>query len=127
MITVDCTNAPVIKDQMLIHVADKLGALPILKSEKFILTNPDDSKSINKSDVLHAISDFLKSVNLQEDFQIIPKGDNIKIEPLDVKDMKERLENITVKKKELFFECAHCGFITQYETELKSHKLIHYI
>lgn len=127
MITVDCTNALAIKDQMLVHVADKLGALPILKSEKFILTRPNDSKCIDKSDVLHAISDFLKSVNLQEDFQVIPKGDSIKIEPLDGKNMKERLENITIKKKDLFFQCIHCGFMTRYETELKSHKLIHYI
>jgi ribosomal protein L44E len=41
--------------------------------------------------------------------------------------MKEKLENISTKKKNIFFECTHCGFMTQYEVELKSHKLIHYI
>ena len=37
MITVDCSNALAIKDKLLVYVADKLEALPILKSGKFIL------------------------------------------------------------------------------------------
>ena len=41
--------------------------------------------------------------------------------------MKENLAKLSEKKKELFFECTHCGFMTQYEVELRTHKLIHYI
>ena len=37
MITVDCSDALAIKDKLLVYVADKLEALPILKSDKFIL------------------------------------------------------------------------------------------
>jgi virulence-associated protein VagC len=127
MITIDCKNALAIRDKLLVYVADKLEALPILKSEKFILTPIDDSQNIDKSLVLSAITEFLESVNLSENFQIIPKGDDIIIEPLEGKEMKEKLAKLGEKKNELFFECTHCGFMTQYEVELRTHKLIHYI
>ena len=127
MISVDCSQALAIKDQILVHIADKLEVLPILKSEKFILTPLENTQRIKKSDVLAAISEYLESVNLKENFQIIPKGDDIKIEPIGGKDMKEKLAKIPKVKNELFFECTHCGFMTRYETEWKSHKLIHYI
>ena len=127
MITIDCKNALAIKDKLLVYVADKLEALPILKSEKFLLTPIDDSQSIDKSLVLSAITEFLASVNLSENFQIIPKGDDIKIEPLEGKDMKEKLAKLEEQKKELFFECTHGGLRTQYEVEWRTHKLIHYI
>ncbi|WP_316506104.1 C2H2-type zinc finger protein [Nitrosopumilus sp.] len=127
MITVDCSNALTIKEPLLVYVADKLGALPILKSEKFILDSVDDTHSINKLDAVSAIMEFLESVNLKENFQITSKGNSIKIESLDGKEMKEKLEKLSKKKKELFFECTHCGFMTRYEEELKTHRLIHYI
>ena len=127
MITVDCTNALAIKDQLLVYVADKLKALPILKNEKFLLDVLDDSQTIDKINVISAIEEFLESVDLKENFQIVPKGDDIKIQSIDGKDMKIKLEKLSKKKKELFFECTHCGFMTQYEEELRTHRLIHYI
>ena len=69
----------------------------------------------------------MESVNLKENFQIIPKGDDIRIEPLDGKDMKEKLEKISLSDANPFFECTHCGFMTMYEDELRTHRLIHYI
>jgi len=127
MITVDCSNALAIKDKLLVFVADKLEALPILKSYKFILTSIDDSQIIKKSDVFSAIEDFLKSVNLSSNFELIPIRDTIKIKPLAGKEMKKNLEKLAEKKKELFFECTHCGFMTQYEKEIQTHRLVHYI
>jgi len=127
MISIDCSKSLAIKDQLLEYVADKIEALPILKSEKILLTPIDDNQNIDKLDVLDAISEFLESVNLKENFQIIPKGDDLKIESLDGTDMKEKLEKISEKNKNPFFECTHCGFMTMYEEELKTHRLIHYI
>ena len=127
MITVDCSHALAIKDKLLVYVADKLEALPILKSEKFILDPLDDTKRLDKLDVIPAIVEFLESVNLKENFQIIPKGDDIKIEPFDGADMKEKLDKIAETNNNPFFECTHCGFMTRYEEELKTHRLIHYI
>lgn len=127
MITVDCTNAQSIRDMLLIHVADKTESIPILKSDKFILTPIDESKSIDKVDVLDAISEFLASADLKENFQIIPKGNDIRIEPLEGTDMKEKMERVSANSNNPFFECTHCGFMTRYEEELKTHRLIHYI
>jgi len=127
MITVDCSNALAIKDKLLVYVADKLEALPILKSDKFILDSIDDTQTIDKLDVISAIEEFLESTNLKENFQIIPKVDDIKIEPLEGKEMKEKLEKISKPNSNPFFECAHCGFMTMYEEELRTHRLIHYI
>lgn len=126
MIRIDCKNALAIKEKLLEFVADKLGVIPILKSDKFFLTTIDDSE-IKKPEVLSAIKEFLKSVELQEFFQIIPKGDDIQIEPLKGKDMKEKLAKLAQKRKDLFFECTHCGFMTLYEVEWRAHKIIHYI
>jgi len=127
MITIDCTNALAIKDQLLVYVADKLEVLPFLKSEKILLTPIDDSQNIDKSLVLSAITEFLKSVNLDENFQIITKDNDIDMVPLDGKDMKEKLEKHGQSRQDLFFECTHCGFMTLYEVEWRTHKLIHYI
>ena len=126
MITVDCSYALAIKDKMLVHVADKLKALPILKSDKFLLDSLDDS-TIDKLDVISAIEEFLESSDLRKNFQIIPKGNDIKIEPLDGADMKEKLDKVSDTDRNPFFECTHCGFMTRYEEELRTHRLIHYI
>ena len=126
MIRIDCKNALALKDKLLEYVADKLEVIPILKSEKFFLTTIDDSK-IDKPEVLLAIKEFLKSVELDGFFQVLPKGDEIKIKPLEGKDMKEKLAKLGQKRKDLFFECTHCGFMTLYEVEWRNHKLIHYI
>ena len=127
MITVDCSNALSIKDKLLVYVADKLKALPILKNEKFLLDAIDDSQTVDKMNVISAIEEFLDSVNLKKNFQIIPKGDCIRIEPLEGNDMKEKLEKVSKSHKNPFFECTHCGFMTRYEEELRTHRLIHYI
>jgi hypothetical protein len=127
MITVDCNKAMAIRDALLEFVADKLAVMPILKSEKFILTTLEESQVIEKSQVLDAIAEFLKSNELEENFQVLPKGDEIKITTQKGKDIKEKLAKLGKNKKDLFFECTHCGFMTQYEIEWRNHKLIHYI
>ena len=126
MISIDCKNALAIKEKLLVYVSDKLEVVPILKSDKFLITTIDDSE-IERSEVVSAINEFFKSVELDGFFQLITKGDDIKIEPLEGKNMKEKLASITEEKKEIFYECTHCGFVTLYEEELRTHKLIHYI
>ena len=73
MISVDCSYALSIKDQLLVYVADKLEVLPILKSDKFYLDSIDDKK-IDKTDVISAIEEFLDSVDLRKNFPNHSKG-----------------------------------------------------
>lgn len=126
MISIDCKKAMAIKEKLLVYVSDKLTVVPILKSEKILLTKMDDSE-IEKTQVLSAVKEFLKSVDIEEFFQVIPKGDDIQIIPLEGKNMKEKLAKLAETRKDLFFECTHCGFLTLYEEEWRAHKLIHYI
>ena len=126
MISIDCSHALSIKDNLLVFVADKLEALPILKSDQFYLDSVDNAE-IDKIDVISAIEEFLDSVDLRKSFHIVPKGDTIVIEPLDDASMKEKLEDISDVDKNPFFSCTHCGFMTMYEEELKTHRFIHYI
>lgn len=123
MFTIDCSKAQIIKNSLLIFVADKLGMLPILKSDKFVLTTIDDGQNIEQSDVLSTISEFLASSEYSENFDVSSSGNLIKIESVDGKILEKKPET----KKDLLFECIHCGFMTQYETEWRMHKLIHYI
>ena len=126
MILVDCSKASAIKDSLLVYVADKLFALPILKSEKFFLESLDE-KSINIQDVVSAIYEFLDSFDMKEDFEITSNKDEIKIILRDGPDIKKKLDRLSPRKNDLFFECIHCGFLTRYEEELRTHKLIHYV
>jgi len=126
MISIDCKNALTIKEKLLVFVSDELEVVPILKSNKFFLTKMDDSE-IDKSKVLSSIKEFLESVELEKFFQVIQKEDEIILKPLEGKEMKEKLAKLAEKKKDLFFECIHCGFMTLYEEEWRTHKLIHYI
>jgi len=126
MISIDCKHSLAIKEKLLVFVSDKLEAIPILKSEKIFLTKMDDSE-VEKSQVLSAIDEFLKSLDIEDFFQVIPNEEEIIIQPLEGKDIKEKLSKLAETKKELFFECTHCGFITLYEEEWRVHKLIHYL
>lgn len=108
MITVDCSNALAIKNKLLVYVADNLEALPILKSDKFILDSMDDTLVIDKIDVISTIVEFLESTDLKEHFQIISKDNDIKIESLEGKEMKEKLEKTSKTYPNPFFECTHC-------------------
>ena len=131
MITVDCSDALQIKDKLLIYVADKLKVLPILKNEKFMLASIEDSYEIEKSSVIFAIREFLESEKLEKIINVIEmeKENIINVKPFEGKKITEEeiKENWSKNSKQLFFECTHCGFITQYESELKTHRLIHYI
>lgn len=131
MITVDCSDALQIKDKLLVYVADKLKVLPILKNEKFMLASIDDSHKIKKSSVVFAIREFLESKKLEKIVNVIEieKEDIITVKPFEGKKIieEEGKENKDKNVKQLFFECTHCGFMTQYESELKTHRLIHYI
>ena len=126
MISVDCAKAPALIDSLLVYVADKLMALPILKSEKFFL-EPLDEKSLDVEDVTSAIKEFLDSFDLKDDFQITSSENEIKIILLDSHDVDEKLGKLCSRKNDLFFECTHCGFLTRYEEELRTHRLIHYV
>ena len=126
MISVDCSKTSTIRDSLLVFVADKLLALPILKSEKFFL-EPLNEKSINLQEVVDAIEEFLESFDLKEHFQLVSNNNEILINLIDSPNVNKKLKKLSHRKNDLFFECTHCSFLTRYEEELRTHRLVHYI
>ncbi len=123
VITVDCSDIKPLQHDLLVHVADAVGALPVLKSGGFALSPIEDDKKLNPINIIGAITDFLESVDLSKDFETSSDGNSIMI--ISVSD--KALTAKTQEPSELFFECTHCGYVTAYEEDLRTHGLIHYI
>ena len=123
MITIDCREIKPLQQDLLVFVADKIHALPVLKSDGFALSSIDNDDTLDQDKVINAIGDFLNSVEMTKDFEISNDGDSIKIRSISDKVITAK----TQEQPEIFFECTHCGYITAYEEELRTHRLIHYI
>jgi len=51
MITVDCRDVESIKNELLVYVADQIGAIPALKIHEFVLSPIEEDDVIDKSEV----------------------------------------------------------------------------
>ena len=71
MITVDCRDIESIKQELLIYVADNVGAMPALKLHEFVLSPIDESESIPHTEVITAIKEFLDSIGEIRNFAVI--------------------------------------------------------
>ena len=122
MITVDCHEVESIQNELVVYVADQVGAVPNLKYHEFILSPIEDDDIVDSKDVVTSIKEFLESIGEQRNFAVITKGDVITIQSI----YGKTIERDAQPKAELF-SCPHCGFMTQYEVEYNTHKKIHYI
>ena len=82
MITVDCHNIESIKNELLIYVADNVGAIPNLKYHEFILSPIEDGDTVDQNEVVTSIREFLQSIGEQRNFAVISKGDTVSIESI---------------------------------------------
>lgn len=125
MITVDCRDIESIKNELLIYVADNVGALPALKLHEFMLAPIDDSETVSNFDVVTAIKEFLDSIGEIKNFAVITQGDIIHVKSISGKQIIR--ESKTSANVDGMFSCTHCGFMTQYEIEYQNHLKIHYL
>ena len=123
MITVDCKSMPSLKSPMAIYTADKVGAVPSLKINEFVLTSIIDDDELDSAKIIGAIKDFLNSLGIDKHFTVIQKKDLISVISID--DFK--LESIPANSSDQFFSCIHCGFVTQFESVHNNHMKIHYL
>ncbi len=121
MITVDCREILPLKSPMAIFTSDKVGAVPALKINEFILA-PIDDEDVDPEKVIEAIKTFLASVSLDKHFAVIRKKDTISIVAID----DYKLE-VKPGPTDQFFSCVHCGHVTPYETVHNTHMKIHYL
>tara|TARA_Y100000590_G_scaffold170775_1_gene195428 strand:+ start:2599 stop:2970 length:372 start_codon:yes stop_codon:yes gene_type:complete len=122
MITVDCHDVESIQNELLIYVADNVGAIPNIKYHEFILSPIEEDDEIDTREVVTAIREFLESLGEQRNFAVISKGDVISIESI----FGKTIERDSSSSNSGLFSCPHCGFMTQYEVEYNNHKKIHY-
>ena len=122
MITVDCHEVESIQNELLIYVADNVGAIPNIKYHEFILSPIEEDDEIDTREVVSAIREFLESLGEQRNFAVISKGDVISIESI----FGKTIERDAKPSSPGLFSCPHCGFVTQYEVEYNTHKKIHY-
>ena len=122
MLTVDCKDILSIKNELLVYVADKVEAIPTLKQNQFTLSTLDDDEIVDVNSVISAIKEFLDSINEGNNFAVISSNEKINVTSISGK----TIERETVEQPEMF-SCTHCGFVTQYQTELNVHMRIHYL
>ncbi len=122
MITVDCRDVESIKNELLVYVADQIGAIPALKIHEFMLAPIEEEDVIDTSEVITAIKEFLDSIGEIRNFAVISKNEVILIKSIYGKTI-ERKSSQTAS----MFSCTHCGFVTQYEVEYNNHVKIHYL
>ena len=122
MITVDCRDVESIKNELLVYVADQIGAIPALKIHEFMLSPIEDEDVIDTSEVITAIKEFLDSIGEIRNFAVISKNEVILIKSIYGKTIERKSRQIAS-----MFSCTHCGFVTQYEVEYNNHVKIHYL
>ena len=121
MITVDCHDVESIQNELVIYVADQIGAVPNLKYHEFILSPIEDDGVIDQNEVVTSIREFLSSIGEQTNFAVISKGDTVSIESIRGKTIER-----DQKASSGLFSCPHCGHVTQYEVVHNTHMKIHY-
>ena len=122
MITVDCRDVESIQNELVVYVADQVGAVPNLKYHEFILSAIEDDDIVNQAEVVASIKEFLQSIGEQTNFAVISKGDTVSIESISGK----VIDRDQQPKSELF-SCTHCGHVTPYEVIHNTHMKIHYL
>jgi hypothetical protein len=122
MITVDCRDVESIQNELVVYVADQVGAVPNLKYHEFILSAIEDDDIVNQAEVVASIKEFLQSIGEQRNFAVISKGDTVSIESISGK-VIERDQQPTSD----LFSCTHCGHVTPYEVVHNTHMKIHYL
>ena len=121
MITVDCHEVESIQNELVVYVADQVGAVPNLKYHEFILSPIEDDDTVDQNEVVTSIREFLSSIGEETNFAVISKGDIISIESIRGKTIER-----DQKSTSGLFSCPHCGHVTPYEVVHNTHMKIHY-
>jgi len=122
MITVDCRDVESIKNELLVYVADQIGAIPSLKIHEFMLSPIEEGDVIDNSEVITAIKEFLDSIGEARNFAVISKEEVILIKSIYGKTIERQS-----RQPAQMFSCPHCGYVTQYEVDYNNHVKIHYL
>ena len=82
MIVVNCKDVLPIQHELLIHVADNVEAVPVIKHDEFILSPIEDNGSIDYREVGVIIQNYLKSIGEADKFSIVTESKKIFIKSI---------------------------------------------
>jgi len=122
VLTIDCRDVESIKKELLVYVSDQIGAIPTIKIHEFMLSPINDEETIDKTQVITAIKEFLDSIGEGTNFAVISKEEIVLIKSISGKKIERESQ-----PQGALFSCSHCGFVTQYEVEYNNHIKIHYL
>jgi len=122
VLTIDCREIESIKKELLVYVSDQIGAIPTIKIHEFMLSPINDEETIDKTQVITAIKEFLDSIGEGTNFAVISKEEIVLIKSIYGKKIERKPQ-----PQRALFSCSHCGFVTQYEVEYNNHIKIHYL
>jgi len=123
MLTIDCKEVSSIQNELLVYVADKVGAIPTLKNRQFTLSTFDDDDILDVELVISTIKEYFDSIHEGSNFAVISNNNFINITSISGK----VIERDSQKTPDDMFSCTHCGFMTKYQVELNVHMRIHYM
>lgn len=85
MITVNCKDVLPIQHELLVHVADQVGAIPAVKHHEFILSPIEHDDKIDNSKVTDAIKEYLDSIGEGCNFRVISNSNKVLIQSINGK------------------------------------------
>lgn len=85
MIIVNCKDVLPIQHQLLVHVADQVGAIPAIKHSEFILSPIEHDENIDNIQVKKSIENYLLSIGEANNFRVINDSTKVHIKSINGK------------------------------------------
>ncbi len=85
MIIVNCKDVLPIQHELLVHVADHVEAIPVIKHIEFILSPIEHEDEIDNTKVTKTIRDYLDSIGEGNNFTVITNSNKVFIKSINGK------------------------------------------
>ena len=85
MIIVDCKDVLPIQHELLVHVADHVQAIPVIKHNEFILSPIEHEDKIEYEQVKKTIREYLDSIGEGNNFTVITDSKKVLIKSINGK------------------------------------------
>ena len=85
MISVNCEDVLPIQHQLLVYVADNVGAIPAVKNNEFILSPIEHDEILENSQVTKSIRDYLDSIGEGNNFTVTDNSKTVFIKSINGK------------------------------------------
>jgi len=85
MIVVNCKDVLPIQHELLVHVADHVEAIPVIKHSEFILSPIEHDDKIDNQQVAKTIQEYLDSIGEGSNFTVITDSNKVLIKSINGK------------------------------------------